>query len=230
MSMDTPLRTIIFDIGGGASDGTGVKAVQTGGPSGGCLPKEKFDLPVDFDVLYEAGSMVGSGGMVVMDERTCMVDVAKYFLKFLQDESCGKCVPCRLGIDRMLEIVTDITEGRGGDEDLATLKDLGETMAETSLCALGKTAANPALSTIRYFRQEYEAHINEKCCPAGVCRELIQYSIDPEKCTGCGACLKACPHGAITGDKKGPHAIDANSCTKCGICRDQCNFDAVEVR
>ena len=228
--MDTSLRTIVCDIGGGASNGTGVKAVQTGGPSGGCLPVEKFDLLVDFDVLAEAGSMVGSGGMVVMDERTCMVDVAKYFLAFLQDESCGKCVPCRLGIDRMLEIVTDITEGRGRSEDLAMLEDLGETMTETSLCALGKTAANPALSTIRYFRQEYEAHITDGCCPAGVCRQLIRYTIDTEKCTACGACLEACPHGAITGEKKQPHAIDADKCTKCGICRDQCTFDAVEVR
>ena len=229
VSMDTPIRTIVFDIGGGANNGTGVKAVQTGGPSGGCLPVEKFDLLVDFDVLAEAGSMVGSGGMVVMDQRTCMVDVAKYFLEFLQDESCGKCVPCRLGINRMLEIVADITEGRGRPEHLALLEELGETMAETSLCALGKTAPNPVLSTLRYFRQEYETHISESCCPAGVCRELIQYTIDPENCTGCGACLKACPHGAITGEKKQHHVISTETCTKCGICRDQCKFDAVKV-
>lgn len=229
VSMDTSLRTIIFDIGGGASNGSEVKAVQTGGPSGGCLPVEKFDLPVDFDVLAEAGSMVGSGGMVVMDERTCMVDVAKYFLRFLQDESCGKCVPCRLGIARMLQIVTDITEGAGRPEHLALLEELAETMTETSLCALGKTAANPVLSTLRYFRQEYDAHINENRCGAGVCRDLIQYVINGETCTGCGACMKACPHDAIAGQNKQPHVIDAKICTKCGICRDQCKFDAVEV-
>jgi NADH:ubiquinone oxidoreductase subunit F (NADH-binding)/(2Fe-2S) ferredoxin/NAD-dependent dihydropyrimidine dehydrogenase PreA subunit len=227
--MGTPLRTIIFDIGGGASDGGQVKAVQTGGPSGGCLPLGRFDLPVDFDTLTQAGSMVGSGGMVVMDEKTCMVDVAKYFLKFLQDESCGKCVPCRVGLDRMLEIVTDISEGRGRPEQLDLLEDLCQTVAEASLCALGKTAPNPVLSTLKYFRDEYEAHVDQRRCPAGVCRALIHYTIDAEKCNGCGSCLRACPHGAISGEKKQPHAIDPEKCTKCGICYDTCKFEAVAV-
>ena len=223
------LRTIIYDIGGGAPDGTEVKAVQTGGPSGGCLPVDKFDLPVDFDVLSEAGSMVGSGGMVVMDQRTCMVDVAKYFLGFLQDESCGKCVPCRVGIDRMLEIVTDITEGCGRLEQLDLLEELTETVRETSLCALGKTAPNPVLSTLRYFREEYEAHIENKQCPAGVCRKLIKYVIEPDKCKGCGICVEACSHQAIKGDKKQPHLIDSELCSRCGICVDVCKLDAIKV-
>jgi NADH-quinone oxidoreductase subunit F len=227
--MGTPLRTIVYDIGGGAYDGAAIKAVQTGGPSGGCLPSEKFDLPVDFETLAEAGSMVGSGGMVVMDERTCMVDVAKYFLKFLLDESCGKCVPCRLGISRMLEIITDITEGRGRAEHIELLAELGETLAETSLCALGKTAPNPVLSTLAYFRSEYDAHIHDRFCPAGVCRALIQYNIDPTSCTGCGACLKACPHKAIVGEAKKPHKINQDLCHKCGICKDVCKFDAISV-
>ena len=230
VEMGTSLRTIVFDVGNGAPDGYEVKAVQTGGPSGGCLPVSHFDLPVDFDTLAEAGSMVGSGGIVVMDERTCMVDVAKYFLSFLQDESCGKCVPCRLGIQRMLEIVTDITEGRGRPEQLDLLRDTADTVATTSLCALGKTAPNPVLSTLEYFADEYDAHITEGRCPAGVCRALISYTIDAEKCTGCGACLRACAHDAISGEKKEPHEIAADQCTKCGICRETCKFDAIEVR
>jgi NADH-quinone oxidoreductase subunit F len=167
--------------------------------------------------------------MVVMDERTCMVDVAKYFLTFLQDESCGKCVPCRLGIDRMLEIITDITEGNGRPEQIPLLEDLAETVSETSLCALGKSAPNPVLSTLRYFRDEYEAHINQKRCPAGVCKALIEYAIDPEKCNGCGVCRRACPHGAISGKKKEVHVIDPEKCQKCGICKSECKFEAVVI-
>lgn len=229
VAMGTSIREVVFDIGGGAANGNSIKAVQTGGPSGGCLPLGKFDLAVDFDVLSEAGSMVGSGGMVVMDEETCMVDVAKYFLTFLQDESCGKCVPCRLGIDRMLEIITDIAEGRGRMEQLDLLEELGDTISQTALCGLGKTAPNPVLSTLRYFRPEYEAHIKEKKCPAGVCKALITYWIDPDKCTGCGVCISGCVHGAITGEKKQPHVIDAQLCQKCGICRSECKFDAIQV-
>jgi NADH-quinone oxidoreductase subunit F len=229
VAMGTSINTVVFDIGGGAVDGKLIKAVQTGGPSGGCLPVSKFDLPVDFDLLSEAGSMVGSGGMVVMDEETCMVDVAKYFLTFLQDESCGKCFPCRMGIDRMLEIVTDITEGRGRPEQLDLLEELADTVSQTALCGLGKTAPNPVLSTLRYFYPEYKAHINEGNCPARVCKGLITYSIDPEKCNGCRVCLKACATKAITGKKKQVHTIDPQLCNKCGICRSECKFDAVTV-
>jgi len=229
VEMGTPLQTVVFDIGGGATNGKPVKAVQTGGPSGGCLPVDKFYLPVDFDALADAGSMVGSGGIVVMDEETCMVDVAKYFLTFLQDESCGKCVPCRIGIDRMLEIITDFTEGRGTPEQISLLEDLADTVSETSLCALGKTAVNPVLSTLRYFREEYDAHINQNKCPAGVCPALITYSIDPENCTGCGICKRECPHEAISGEKKQVHEIELQLCQKCGICRSECKFDAIQV-
>jgi len=229
VAMGTSIREVVFDIGGGAVDGKPIKAVQTGGPSGGCLPLDKFDLAVDFDVLSEAGSMIGSGGMVVMDEETCMVDVAKYFLTFLQDESCGKCLPCRVGIDRMLEIITDITEGRGRMEQLDLLEELSDTITQTAMCGLGKTAPNPVLSTLRYFRSEYEAHIKEKKCPAGVCKALITYSIDPDKCNGCGVCIHGCAPGAITGEKKQLHVIDPQLCQKCGICRSECKFDAIQV-
>ncbi len=229
VAMGTPLETVIYDIGGGSATGKAIRAVQTGGPSGGCLPVEKLDLPLTFDALADAGSMMGSGGIVVMDEDTCMVDVAKYFLTFLQDESCGKCVTCRLGIDRMLEIITDITEGRGRPEQIDLLEDLANTISETALCALGKTAANPVLSTLRYFREEYDAHINHKKCTAGVCQELISYSIDSEKCTGCGVCRRECSFEAISGEKKQAHLIDLELCQKCGICRSGCKFDAVQV-
>jgi len=228
--MGTTLREIIYDIGGGSATGKKIKAVQTGGPSGGCLPEDKFDLPVDFDVLTEAGSMVGSGGMVVLDESTCMVDVAKYFVNFLIDESCGKCVPCRIGLSRMREVIEDITKGKGTAEKIELLKDVADTVSEGSLCALGKTAPNPVLSTIKYFKDEYDAHIKDKKCPAGVCKELIHYSIDEAKCTGCIACLKACPHNAVSGEVKKPHSIDDKLCEKCGICKERCKFDAVTVR
>ena len=188
-----------------------------------------FDLPVDFEALSEAGSMIGSGGMVVMDAGTCMVDVAKYFLNFLQDESCGKCVPCRIGVDRLLEIVTDITEGRGRLEQLDLLKELAETVAETSLCGLGKTAPNPVLSTLRYFQEEYAAHILEKHCPAGVCRALIHYGVDPDLCNGCGDCQRACPHGAVKGRKEELRLINQSKCQKCGICREECPVNAISA-
>jgi NADH:ubiquinone oxidoreductase subunit F (NADH-binding)/(2Fe-2S) ferredoxin/NAD-dependent dihydropyrimidine dehydrogenase PreA subunit len=229
VAMGTPISQVVYAIGGGGADGKAIKAVQTGGPSGGCLPAEHFDLPVDFDALQKAGTMIGSGGMVVMDERTCMVDVAKYFLTFLQDESCGKCLPCRLGIDRMLEIVTDITNGKGTREQISLLQDLAETVQETSLCGLGKTAANPVLSTLRYFLPEYEMHLEQKRCPAGVCQALITYQVNSEKCTGCGVCLRNCPNHSITGKKKEPHRIDTDLCTRCGICFHECKFDAIAV-
>lgn len=229
VAMGTPLNRIIFDIGGGSKNGKAIKAVQTGGPSGGCLPVGKFDLPVDFDTLSEAGAMMGSGGMVVMDEGTCMVDVAKYFLNFLRDESCGKCVPCRVGVDRLLEIVTDITEGRGRREQIALLEELADTISVASLCALGKTAANPVISTLRYFPKEYAAHVDHKKCPAGVCKALISYSIQSDKCNGCGSCLRACPHHAIDGRKKKVHIIDEKECLRCGICVGECKFEAIMV-
>jgi NADH:ubiquinone oxidoreductase subunit F (NADH-binding)/(2Fe-2S) ferredoxin/NAD-dependent dihydropyrimidine dehydrogenase PreA subunit len=229
VEMGTPINTVLYDIGGGSVTGKKIKAVQIGGPSGGCLPAAKFNLSVDYDVLADADSMVGSGGMVVMDEESCMVDVTKYFLSFLQDESCGKCLPCRVGVDRMLEIVTDISEGRGKPEQLDLLEELAETITETSLCGLGKTAPNPVLTTLRYFREEYEMHIREKKCEAGVCKALINYTIDRDKCTGCGVCLRACPQKAISGGKKQVHIIDVALCQKCGICRSECKFNAIKV-
>jgi len=225
--MGITLREIIYGIGGGIPHGKKFKAIQTGGPSGGCLPESLINLPVDFDRLTEAGSMMGSGGMIVMDEGTCMVDIARYFVRFLTEESCGKCAPCREGLDRMLDILTDITEGKGKGDDIELLEELGGVIKETSLCALGGTAPNPVLSTIRYFRDEYEAHIRERRCPAGVCKELITFNIDAEKCTGCLVCARECPQGAISGRKKELHIIDQEKCIKCGLCRDVCKFDAV---
>ena len=228
--MGITLKEIIFDIGGGPQNGKKIKAVQTGGPSGGCIPASLFNLPVDFDSLTEAGSMMGSGGMIVMDEGTCMVDVAKYFVHFLKDESCGKCLPCREGLKRMGEILEGITEGKGNSESFLLLEELAMVVADTSLCGLGKTAPNPVLSALRYFRSEFEDHIIKKRCPAGVCIPLIQYSILEEQCTGCGACKKICPAQAIEGEKKEPHRIEATLCSKCGSCKDICKANAVMVQ
>ncbi len=227
--MGITLRQIVFDIGGGIPEGKDFKAVQTGGPSGGCLGASLLDLPVDYERLTEAGSMMGSGGMIVADSDTCMVDLAKYFLSFTQAESCGECVPCREGTLHMLEILTDITQGRGKPGDIDLLLELGEAIKQSSLCALGGSAPNPVLTTIRYFRDEYEAHINEKQCPARVCKELITYHILPEKCEGCLICLRECPADAVIGDKRMIHIIDQDKCTKCGVCLEVCptKFNAV---
>lgn len=220
--MGITLKEIIYDIGGGIKENKKFKAVQTGGPSGGCIPAEKLDLPIDFDTLIKAGSMMGSGGMIVMDEETCMVDVARYFLNFTQEESCGKCVPCRLGTRQFVEILTRITQGKGEEGDIKKLEDLSESTKAGSLCGLGQTAPNPVLTTLRYFRNEYEAHINKKACPALVCKDLIAYYIEPEKCVGCLLCLKNCPVDAISGERKKVHVIDQELCIKCGACFDIC--------
>lgn len=225
--MGITLREVVFDIAGGIPDGKKFKAVQSGGPSGGCLPTEQLDLPIDYDSLIGAGAMMGSGGLVVMDETTCMVDVAKFFLNFTQLESCGKCTPCREGTKRLLEILNRICDGEGKMEDIDTLERLGRVIKSSALCGLGQTAPNPVLTTLRYFRHEYEAHIVDKRCPAGCCSALAQFSILPEKCIGCTVCVKACPAGAISGEKKAVHTIDLDKCIKCGACIDKCKFNAI---
>jgi NADH-quinone oxidoreductase subunit F len=228
--MGTSLRKIIFDIGGGIPKKKKFKAVQTGGPSGGCIPERFLDLGVDFDELSKVGSIMGSGGMIVMDQDTCMVDVARYFLDFLKEESCGQCNPCREGIKQMLDILTNICQGNGKEGDIELLEELGAMIQRFSLCGLGTSAPNPVLTTILYFRDEYEAHIKHKKCPAGVCKPLFHYEIDPEACTGCHTCARKCPQEAITGEKKQPHQLDQTKCIKCGICYDACKFDAIVIR
>jgi len=200
-----------------------------GGPSGGCVPAQYLDLPIDYDSVKSVGAIMGSGGMIVMDEKTCMVDIARFFTDFVQSESCGKCVPCRIGTKRMLEILTRICQGQGQAGDVERLERLGRMVADTSLCGLGQTAPNPVLSTIRYFRDEYDAHVLEKRCPAGSCQALVAYRILEDRCTGCGVCLKACPVQAITGERKKPHSIDPSICVKCGVCRERCRFEAIVV-
>jgi NADP-reducing hydrogenase subunit HndC len=220
--MGITLREVIYDIGGGIPGGKKFKAVQTGGPSGGCIPASMLDSPIDYESLTAAGSMMGSGGMIVMDEDTCVVDVAKFFIQFTNDESCGKCVSCREGSDALLEVLTRISSGSGREGDIEFLEELGHTVKDASMCGLGQTLPNPVLSTLRYFRDEYEAHIKEKRCPALVCKNLIRYYIDPDKCAGCLKCLKTCPVGAITGELKYVHIIDQDKCTKCGQCLEVC--------
>ena len=225
--MGTTIKEIVFDIGGGIADGKLFKAVQTGGPSGGCIPQEHMDLPVDYENLARVGSMMGSGGMVVLDESDCMVNMARFFLEFTQAESCGKCTPCRIGTKRLLEILVRITTGHGKKGDIELLLDLANDIKETSLCGLGMSAPNPVITTIRYFRHEYEAHINDKRCPAKVCRKLLTFFVREDLCTGCGACVRVCPSGAISGKKKKTHLIDTSACIRCGACYDICKFKAV---
>jgi NADH:ubiquinone oxidoreductase subunit F (NADH-binding) len=225
--MGTTLRDVVYGVGGGIREGKRLKAVQTGGPAGGCLPESFLDTPVDYESLTAAGSIMGSGGMIVIDECSCMVDVARFFVDFTQDESCGKCTPCREGTKRMLEILNRIVSGNGAEGDIEKLLRLGDTIKRASLCGLGQASPNPVISTIKHFRDEYEAHIRDKRCPAGVCKALLTYTIIPDKCTGCGACRRKCPAGCISGKPKELHEIDQEACIRCGRCFDVCKFDAV---
>ena len=225
--MGTTLREVVEEIGGGIPNGKKFKAAQTGGPSGGCIPASLIDTPIEFDTLIEIGSMMGSGGLIVMDEDNCMVDIARFFLEFTVDESCGKCAPCRIGTKRLLEILDKIISGNGELSDIDRLEELSGYIKSASLCGLGQTAPNPVLSTLRYFRDEYIAHVKDKKCPAGVCKDLLTYFIIAEKCRGCTLCARVCPVGAISGTVKQPHVIDAEKCIKCGACVEKCKFDAI---
>ena len=228
--MGTTLREIVYDIGGGIPNGKKFKAAQTGGPSGGCIPADLIDTPIDYDSLISIGSMMGSGGLIVMDEDTCMVDIAKFFLEFTVDESCGKCAPCRIGTKRLLEILNKITKGNGTIEDIDKLEELCYSIKNAAFCGLGQTAPNPILSTLKYFRDEYIAHVVDKKCPAGVCKALLAYTINPEKCKGCSLCSRKCPAGAISGEIKNPFTIDNSKCIKCGACIESCKFGAIEKK